>query len=163
MRARELGLKAKISRTQASRLSLAPLPALARLQGADGHSRWVLLAQMWTDFQQTGISMERLGDILNTHTEVPPTTAAQLPPVLGRITLDKVTFRYRPEAAPVLHDVVIDIRPCEVIGIVGRSGSGKGTLTKLVLVQRPKGLYAYLWRMQQGNNPLDGQGQEGQP
>jgi subfamily B ATP-binding cassette protein HlyB/CyaB len=90
------------------------------------------MAQMWTDFQQTGISMERLGDILNTRTEVPPSTAAQLPTLKGRITLDQVTFRYRPEAAPVLHSVNLDIRPGEVIGIVGRSGSGKSTLTKLV-------------------------------
>lgn len=90
------------------------------------------MAQMWTDFQQTGISMERLGDILNTRTEVPPSTSAQLPPLKGRITLDNVTFRYRPEAAPVLHGVSLDMRAGEIIGIVGRSGSGKSTLTKLV-------------------------------
>ncbi len=90
------------------------------------------MAQLWTDFQQTGISMARLGDILNTRTEVPPTSAAQLPPIQGRVTLDGVTFRYRPEAAPVLHGVNLDVRPGEVIGIVGRSGSGKSTLTKLV-------------------------------
>jgi subfamily B ATP-binding cassette protein HlyB/CyaB len=34
------------------------------------------MAQLWTDFQQTGISMARLGDILNTRTEVPPTSRA---------------------------------------------------------------------------------------
>ncbi|HEY3046949.1 MAG TPA: ATP-binding cassette domain-containing protein, partial [Polaromonas sp.] len=90
------------------------------------------MAQLWTDFQQTGISMARLGDILNTRTEVPPTSAAQLPPVKGRITLDNVSFRYRPEAAPVLSGITLDIRPGEVLGIVGRSGSGKSTLTKLV-------------------------------
>jgi subfamily B ATP-binding cassette protein HlyB/CyaB len=90
------------------------------------------MAQLWTDFQQTGISMARLGDILNTRTEVPPSSAAQLPPLRGRITLDEVSFRYRPEAAPVLHGVSLDVRPGEVIGIVGRSGSGKSTLTKLV-------------------------------
>ena len=90
------------------------------------------MAQLWTDFQQTGISVARLGDILNTRTEVAPSSAAQLPPVKGRITLDGVSFRYRPEAAPVLHTVSLDIRAGEVIGIVGRSGSGKSTLTKLV-------------------------------
>jgi subfamily B ATP-binding cassette protein HlyB/CyaB len=90
------------------------------------------MAQMWTDFQQTGISMDRLGDILNTRTEVPPSNAAQLPPIKGRITLDQVSFRYRPEAAPVLHSVSLDVRAGEIIGIVGRSGSGKSTLTKLV-------------------------------
>ncbi len=90
------------------------------------------MAQLWTDFQQTGISVARLGDILNTRTEVPTTSAAQLPPVKGRITLDKVIFRYRPEAAPVLSSVSLDVRAGEIIGIVGRSGSGKSTLTKLV-------------------------------
>ncbi len=90
------------------------------------------MAQLWNDFQQTGISVARLGDILNTRTEVPPSSTAQLPLLKGRITLDGVTFRYRPEAAPVLSGIVLDVKPGEVIGIVGRSGSGKSTLTKLV-------------------------------
>ena len=90
------------------------------------------MAQLWTDFQQTGISVARLGDILNTRTEVAPTSAAQLPLLKGRITLDQVIFRYRPEAAPVLGGISLDIKAGEVIGIVGRSGSGKSTFAKLV-------------------------------
>ncbi len=90
------------------------------------------MAQLWTDFQQTGISVARLGDILNTRTEVPATGAAQLPALKGRITLDSVSFRYRPQNQLVLSDVSLDVRAGEVIGIVGRSGSGKSTLTKLV-------------------------------
>ncbi|MBC7484443.1 MAG: type I secretion system permease/ATPase [Rhizobacter sp.] len=90
------------------------------------------MAQLWTDFQQTGISMARLADILNTRTEVPSTNAAQLPPLQGRIQFDTVSFRYRAEAQPVLHALTVDVQAGEVIGIVGRSGSGKSTLTKLV-------------------------------
>ena len=60
------------------------------------------IAQMWTDFQQTGISMQRLGDILNTRTELPARAAAQLPTLQGRIRFEQVSFRYRPEAPRVL-------------------------------------------------------------
>ena len=90
------------------------------------------IAQMWTDFQQVGISVRRLGDILNTRTEAPPRQAAPLPPLQGRVAFDNVSFRYRPDAPPVLQGINLEISPGEMIGIVGRSGSGKSTLAKLV-------------------------------
>ncbi len=89
------------------------------------------LAQLWTDFQQTGISIQRLGDILNTRTEVAGNKSA-LPPLAGRVTLDDVVFRYRPDAPEALKGISLDIAAGEVIGLVGRSGSGKSTLAKLV-------------------------------
>ena len=89
------------------------------------------LAQLWNDFQQVGISMSRLGDILNTHPEVAG-QKTRLPRLQGAIEFDQVSFRYRPDAADVLRQVALKVRPGEVIGIVGRSGSGKSTLTRLV-------------------------------
>jgi subfamily B ATP-binding cassette protein HlyB/CyaB len=89
------------------------------------------LSQLWTDFQQTGISMQRLGDILNTRTEAVGNKSS-LPPIQGRIQFDQVVFRYQPDGSEVLRGVSLDMMPGEVIGIVGRSGSGKSTLAKLV-------------------------------
>lgn len=89
------------------------------------------LAQLWTDFQQTGISVQRLGDILNAPTET-ATAKSSLPAIAGRITFDDVHFRYRPDTPEVLKGITLDIQPGEIIGIVGRSGSGKSTLTKLI-------------------------------
>ena len=89
------------------------------------------LAQLWTDFHQTGISVQRLGDILNSRTEVAGNKST-LPRLAGRITFDTVGFRYRPDGPEVLKDVSLDIAAGEVVGIVGRSGSGKSTLVKLV-------------------------------
>lgn len=89
------------------------------------------LAQMWTDFQQVGISIQRLGDILNTKTEISDSKGS-LPKLAGRITLDHLFFRYRPDGQEILKDIHLDVQAGEVIGIVGRSGSGKSTLTKLI-------------------------------
>jgi ATP-binding cassette, subfamily B, bacterial HlyB/CyaB len=89
------------------------------------------LAQLWQDFQQVGISMQRLGDILNTRNELPLSRQA-LPEIDGAIEFDDIHFRYKPDAPLVLRAINIRIAPGQVVGIVGRSGSGKSTLTKLL-------------------------------
>ncbi|MDD5297125.1 MAG: type I secretion system permease/ATPase [Rhodocyclaceae bacterium] len=89
------------------------------------------LAQLWNDFQQVGISMSRLGDILNAHTEVVG-HKTRIPRIAGAIEFDQVSFRYRPDAPDVIRAVNLKIAPGEVIGLVGRSGSGKSTLARLV-------------------------------
>ena len=91
------------------------------------------LAQVWQDFHQARVSVERLGDILNAVPEPAYTPgSAALPSLKGAICFEHVTFRYRLDGPPVLHDICLDVLPGQVIGIVGPSGSGKSTLTKLV-------------------------------
>jgi subfamily B ATP-binding cassette protein HlyB/CyaB len=90
------------------------------------------LSQLWQDFQQVRISSARLGDILNSPPEPGNSAMAGLPPPRGAIAFRNVTFRYTPQGQDVLRGVTLSIRPGEVIGIVGPSGSGKSSLTKLV-------------------------------
>jgi ATP-binding cassette, subfamily B, bacterial HlyB/CyaB len=90
------------------------------------------LSQLWQDFQQVQVSVERLGDILNSTPEYRPRTTGFLPPPRGLIEMKNVSFRYRPGAPEVLKNVSLEIRPGEVIGVVGPSGSGKSTLSKLI-------------------------------
>ncbi|MHC8301730.1 type I secretion system permease/ATPase [Pseudomonas sp. ZS1P83] len=90
------------------------------------------MAQLWTSFQQTGVSVQRLGDILNTPTELAKGTRSTLPALKGQIEFDQVHFRYRTAGSEVLRGVSLRIEAGEVIGVVGRSGSGKSTLTRLL-------------------------------
>ncbi len=91
------------------------------------------IVQLWQEFQQAGISVRRLGDILNARPEPGHAFARQsLPPLRGRVTFEHVRFRYRADGPEVLPDFSLDVSPGEVIGIVGESGSGKSTLGKLI-------------------------------
>ncbi len=91
------------------------------------------IVQLWQDFQQAGISVQRLGDVLNTPPEPsynPNRTT--LPALAGRVVFDQVLFRYRVDGPEILKKVSFDVPPGKVVGIVGRSGSGKSTIAKLI-------------------------------
>jgi len=91
------------------------------------------LVKLWQDFQQAGISVQRLGDILNAHPEPAYSPGrASLPDIQGNVTFDNVSFRYRPEGQEILRNISLHIPAGRIIGIVGRSGSGKSTLAKLI-------------------------------
>ncbi|KMO35525.1 type I secretion system permease/ATPase [Methylobacterium aquaticum] len=90
------------------------------------------LSQLWQDFQQVKVSLERLGDVLNCPPETRSLAQAHLPPAKGQVTVRGVSFRYHPGTPEVLKDVSLDIPAGQVIGIVGPSGSGKSTFTKLL-------------------------------
>ena len=91
------------------------------------------LAQLAQDFQQARIAVDRLGDILNAPTEPQASSSrSSLPALQGKVKLEQVTFRYRPDGREILSTIDLEIQPGEVIGVVGPSGSGKSTLAKLV-------------------------------
>jgi ATP-binding cassette, subfamily B, bacterial HlyB/CyaB len=105
------------------------------------------LSQLWQEFQQIQISVERLGDILNAPAESQQLSYATLPPARGAIRFSEVDFRYRSDGPEILKGINLDIPEGQVLGIVGPSGSGKSTLTKLV--QR-------LYRPERGQILVDG-------
>ncbi len=91
------------------------------------------VVQLWQEFQQAGISVNRLGDLLN----APPEPSynpnrTTLPSLTGHVIFDKVTFRYRIDGTEVLRKLSLKIPAGEVVGVVGRSGSGKSTIAKLI-------------------------------
>lgn len=90
------------------------------------------LAQLWQDFQQVLLSVNRLGDILNAAPEETEETGLILPPLQGQVTFEQLFFRYQPHLEPALKGISVDVQPGMFIGIVGRSGSGKSTLSKLI-------------------------------
>jgi ATP-binding cassette, subfamily B, bacterial HlyB/CyaB len=91
------------------------------------------LAQTWQDFHQARLSVDRLGDILNTAPEpVYNPGKMALAAIRGEISFENVSFRYRIDGQEILRDINLDVPAGQVIGIVGTSGSGKSTLAKLV-------------------------------
>jgi subfamily B ATP-binding cassette protein HlyB/CyaB len=92
----------------------------------------IRLVGLWNEFQQTLLSVDRLGDILNTPTENVNKQAITLPKLQGEVRFENLSFKYNPDAPLVLNGFNLKVNPGESIGLVGRSGSGKSTLTKLI-------------------------------
>ena len=91
------------------------------------------LAQLWQEFQQAAVSVGRLGDLLNAPAEFAgPATRAMPPALAGHVVFEAVSFRYRIERVEVLRAMSFSVPPGQVVGIVGRSGSGKSTIARLI-------------------------------
>ena len=92
------------------------------------------LSSIWQNIQELKVSFERLADVIDTPQESNEVDKAKvpLPPIEGAVNFENLTFRFRPDAAPVLKDVNLQIKAGTFVGIVGQSGSGKSTLMKLL-------------------------------
>lgn len=90
------------------------------------------LVNLWNEFQQALLSVDRLGDILNHPLEVSSGKAITLPELKGEVRFDNVSFQYTPSGPKAIDSISFQIKPGMSVGIVGRSGSGKSTLAKLL-------------------------------
>ena len=105
----------------------------------------VKLVGLIHEYQQIALSVKMLGVVMNTPTE--PQGGGVRNQLRGAVDFEHVTFQYRPDLPAVIQDLSLAIKPGMTVGIVGRSGSGKTTITKLL-----QGLYPVV----QGVIKIDG-------
>jgi ATP-binding cassette subfamily B protein len=106
----------------------------------------VQIVTMVHEYQEVALSVRMLGEVMNRKPERDDRERGIALPVKGQIDFENVTFRYA-DGPPALDDVSFSVPAGTVIGVVGRSGSGKTTITRIL-----QGLYP----VQQGVVRLDG-------
>jgi len=95
----------------------------------------VKLVGLIHEYQQIALSVRMLGVVMNAPTE--PAGGGVRNPIKGQVDFENVTFRYRQDLPFVVKNFNLSIKPGMTIGFVGRSGSGKTTITKLLQALYP--------------------------
>jgi ATP-binding cassette subfamily B protein len=91
------------------------------------------LAQLWQNFQETALSLERLADIVDHPEEAEKDRDnIPMPAIKGRVKYENVSFRFKSSGPLQLNNVNLDFAPGTFVAIVGESGAGKSTVTKLM-------------------------------
>ncbi|MFM6060938.1 MAG: peptidase domain-containing ABC transporter, partial [Microcystis panniformis] len=91
------------------------------------------LTQLWQNFQETGLSLERLADIVDTPQEAElDRQNIPMPLIKGTVTYENLAFRFNPHGALQLYNINLEFPAGTFVALVGESGAGKSTITKLL-------------------------------
>jgi ATP-binding cassette subfamily B protein len=90
------------------------------------------LARLVEDYEEIGAAIGEAGSVLNRPLETAAGTVGLRPRFLGQISFQDVTFTYASSKTPALDRVSFAVPAGTMLGIVGRSGSGKSTITRLL-------------------------------
>ncbi|NCR90657.1 MAG: ATP-binding cassette domain-containing protein [Microcystis aeruginosa G11-01] len=94
------------------------------------------LTVLWTQFQEVNIAVERINDVLDAKPEenLEELSRQFLPELQGHIRFENVTFRYHTDSdRNILENLSFEILPGQTVALIGRSGSGKTTISKLLI------------------------------
>lgn len=87
---------------------------------------------LYSQFQAALGATERLFELLDLQPDIADAPGAYpLPPIIGRVRFQEVSFEYD-SSIPVLRDICLDIKPGQVVALVGPSGAGKTTVVNLI-------------------------------
>jgi len=89
-------------------------------------------AKIMEDFQEVRTAIGQIAKVLNNPTETRAQTDGMRPKFEGQVSFEEVTFTYPLGQRPALNKVSFSIPPGTMLGLVGRSGSGKSTITRLL-------------------------------
>lgn len=91
------------------------------------------LTQLWQNFQETGLSLERLADIVDTPQEAElDRQNIPMPLIKGTVTYENLAFRFNPHGPLQLYNINLEFPAGTFVALVGESGAGKSTITKLL-------------------------------
>ena len=94
------------------------------------------LAMLWNELQEVLIAVERIEDVIDSpvEEELQDGSRQYLPPLLGHIRFENVTFGYPTQSeVNTLENISFEVLPGQMVALVGRSGSGKTTISKMAL------------------------------
>lgn len=91
------------------------------------------LTQIWQNFQETALSLERLADIVDTPQEAEQDRQnIPMPLIRGAVKYENVSFRFKAHGPLQLYNINVEFPAGTFVAIVGQSGAGKSTMTKLI-------------------------------